>query len=216
MDRRSRCPGDAPPVSDAATLSRFATLHHDGRRLIHGWYERGREERRSGNDAFEPFIYLWIAFNGWAACVTGEDHDPAWVRTLSSDARLRADYDRLLPSEMFGRAAREFATLWPIFRVDELRRLGLNQWRDPTEVREVMIAEFIRGGARQYEPACWAEHGEGRATPVDWPHTLAALYRVRCNLFHGEKSRSSENDRLVVTLAFDVLEGFVTQGRYLK
>src|SRR4051812_19304149 len=132
----SRCLGDAPGMADAARLSRFAILHEDGRRLIEGWYERGRQERRLGADAFEPFIYLWIAFNGWAACVTGEDHDPAWVRALSSDLSLRADYDTLLStSEMFGRAAREFATLWPIFRVDELRRQGLNRWRDPAEDR---------------------------------------------------------------------------------
>jgi hypothetical protein len=45
--------------------------------------------------------------------------------------------------------------------------------------------------------------------PLDWSHTLAALYRVRCNLFHGEKARGSENDRVVVARAHETLLAFL-------
>jgi hypothetical protein len=56
---------------------------------------------------------------------------------------------------------------------------------------------------------------EHEHTPLDWGHTLAALYRVRCNLFHGEKARNSENDRLVVSAAYDTLHAFVDEARLL-
>jgi hypothetical protein len=61
-----------------------------------------------------------------------------------------------------------------------------------------MTQAYLDAGARKCEPQCYLEHD---AVPLDWGHTLAALYRVRCNLFHGEKARSSENDRVVVARA---------------
>jgi hypothetical protein len=41
--------------------------------------------------------------------------------------------------------------------------------------------------------------------PLDWAHAMKALYRVRCNLFHGEKARTSEDDKRIVTAAYNVL-----------
>jgi hypothetical protein len=38
---------------------------------------------------------------------------------------------------------------------------------------------------------------------------LAALYRVRCNLFHREKTRSSDDDRVVVARAHETLLAFL-------
>jgi len=40
---------------------------------------------------------------------------------------------------------------------------------------------------------------------LDWAHTLKAIYRVRCNLFHGEKAIHSEIDQKIVLSAFRVL-----------
>lgn len=69
-----------------------------------------------------------------------------------------------------------------------------------------------------YSPSCWEEHAEQNGDieiPVDWPHTLRAIYTVRCNLFHGDKSRTSENDRNLVYKAFRVLATFLREGNYL-
>ena len=51
--------------------------------------------------------------------------------------------------------------------------------------------------------------------PLDWPHTLEALYRVRCNLFHGEKGLDSEMDALIVSSAFRVLVHFLHDSGYI-
>lgn len=45
--------------------------------------------------------------------------------------------------------------------------------------------------------------------------TLPALYRVRCNLFHGEKARSSESDQTVVGAAYATLLAFVDESSVL-
>ncbi|MDO8691418.1 MAG: hypothetical protein Q7R39_15655, partial [Dehalococcoidia bacterium] len=62
-------------------------------------------------------------------------------------------------------------------------------------------------------PCCSKRHMDGNeAIPLDWPHTLAALYRVRCNLFHGEKALDSENDGQVVAAALRALLGFMPKA----
>lgn len=76
-----------------------------------------------------------------------------------------------------------------------------------------MTQAYLDAGARHFAPRCYLEHDE---VPLDWGHTLAALYRVRCNLFHGEKARSSENDQLVVARAYETLLSFVEDAALLR
>lgn len=147
-----------------------------------------------------------IAFNGWAACVTGEDSDREWQRALTADPDLSASFDGLVGSQTAtASAARRFAELWPIFKVAELRARQIDYWGGH-DSRADMTRTYVGGGARLYEPRCFFEHEH---TPLDWGHTLAALSRVRNNLFHGEKARSSESDGRVVGAAYATLLAFV-------
>ncbi len=185
-------------------FGRYARLHRDGRTLIQGWLERAA--RRHSRDAdFESFIYLWIAFNGWAACVTGKDADREWQRALVADPDLNDRFARLIaePTTRTGEAARRFSALWPIFRVAELRERQIDHWASDQRDRATMTRAYTEAGAHKFEPRCYLAHE--REPPLDWGHTLAALYRVRCNLFHGEKARSSENDQTVVAAAYATL-----------
>jgi hypothetical protein len=194
-------------------FARYHQLHRDGKRLIKGWLHRAKT-RRGHQDDFEPFIYLWIAFNGWAACVTGEDHDPTWQEALIADPHLNHEFDRLVAdSTKTADAARRFAELWPIFRVSKLRESGIDHHSGDHESREAMVRAYLGAGARHFAPRCYLEHDD---VPHDWGHTLDALYRVRCNLFHGEKARASENDRLVVARAHATLLAFVEEAELLR
>src|SRR5712692_3873602 len=68
---------------------RFQMLHPDGRRLITHWFERAWHHRLcEPEDSFEPFIFCWIAFNGWAACCTELDQDRQWLEALSFSAQV--------------------------------------------------------------------------------------------------------------------------------
>ena len=77
-----------------------------------------------------------------------------------------------------------------------------------------MTRAYIEAGAHKFEPRCYLAHEE--QPPLDWGHTLAALYRVRCNLFHGEKARSSENDKTVVAAAYSTLLAFAEEAELLN
>jgi hypothetical protein len=197
-------------------IGRYSMLHPDGRDLIRGWLDHAAvAQGEAGYGSFEAFIYLWIAFNGWASCVTGRDADPEWRNALIADPGLNDAFARLVddPTSRTAEAAARFRALWPVFRVDELRRLGIDYWEGDDRDRGQAMRTYIEAGARQFEPRCYLEHGE--QPQLDWGHTLASLYRVRCNLFHGEKRRSSENDRVVVTAAYETLHAFVTEAALL-
>jgi hypothetical protein len=199
-------------------LERFAALHPDGRRLVDEWYRRAEAGLAAGQqDSFEPFIYLWIAFNAWSACVTREERDTAWRDALISDRSICATFDELVADEQspLSHAATHFRDLWPIYKVEELRRLGVDYWTGADLRRAERGAEYRAAGVEQFEPRCWADHLECNESPLDWPHTLAALYRVRCNLFHGEKARSSVNDQQVVHAAYTTLLSFIRHAGYL-
>jgi hypothetical protein len=188
----------------------YAALHRDGRELIRGWLERAGAQPQT--DSFEAFIYLWIAFNAWASCVTGLDRDDQWQQALSADRELGASFQRLVDDHgtRLSRAARHFQSLWPVFKVEELRRKRISYWRHEDLTRDETARMYYEAGARLFEPRCYFDHGD--EPPLDWPHTLPVMYRVRCNLFHGEKSRGSENDQIMVTAAFEALFAFVTEA----
>ncbi len=192
-------------------FSRYAMLHRDGRALIEGWLKRAQ----AADDEFESFIYLWIAVNGWAACVTESDADREWQRALIAEPTLNDRFRQIAhdPATRTAPAARGFHRLWPIFRVAELRQRGLDYRTHDDRDRDEAKRAYFAGGARQFEPRCYREHDD---VPLDWGHTLVSLYRVRCNLFHGEKARSSESDQAVVSAAFATLLAFVDEGGLMR
>jgi hypothetical protein len=198
-------------------LTQYRSLHHEGRRLVSGWFDRAWHARECrAEESFEPFIFTWFTLNGWAACVTGVDEDRAYLAALMGDRTICEDFTRLLSDSgtPFGSHARAFAQLWPIFEVKELRRLGILHYS--AGHRDTIVNYYLAARARRFAPLCWKRHSDaGEQVPLDWPHTLAALYRVRCNLFHGEKAAHSEIDQQVVSSAFRTLVHFFHAAGYL-
>lgn len=197
---------------------RFRALHSDGRRLIKQWLDRSVSEQSSATGSpFEAFIYLWIAFNGYASCVTEEEQDSEMIRKLGNCQETRDRFERaIVCDEFFRNSVERFSEHWPIFKVHKLRRKHL--MRQSHSTREAQVAAYLEVcGSADYRPDCFSYHRErGEPTPADWPHTLHAIYQVRCNLFHGEKSLTTENDRIVVKQALSVLSRFIELSGLLR
>jgi len=191
--------------SKEVSFELYRTLHEDGRKIIKDWFNRALDNRDCKPDeSFEPFIYLWISFNAWGSCVTKLERDSDIVRALAINEKLNKDFDELRQtSEDFKKSCDEFHKFWPIFKVQALRKEGIVfSGKD----RREMIENYLNAGVKDFEPKCWKVHRDnGQTTPADWAHTLKAIYRVRCNLFHGEKGRHSENDQKIVHLSFKIL-----------
>lgn len=190
----------------AGTVERglFEQLYLDGRALIKSWVMRGLEE----DSAFPGFIYLWLAVNGWGACVADSDRDADWVNAVAADDELGHRFAEATSGDgELSERAGAFASLWPVFESRELRRLGV--WLGPSVDRASRITAYREAGASRCEPACWEQHVG--LVPVDWWHTLKTLYRVRNNLFHGEKAMYLANDREIVEAAYGLLAAACTE-----
>lgn len=186
-------------------LIRHRGLHPEGGRLISSWFAKAWSQRRDEDAIFESFIFAWFSVNAWAACVTEVDRDAEYIRRLQRDAGLRQKFTALLAVDpVFEEAASRFHSMWPVFKAQRIRRSQVQA--DQGLSRAETVRHYFEMGVSEFEPDCWKAHQEaGEAVPLDWAHTLQTLYRVRCNLFHGEKSAHSEMDRAIVRAAFDVL-----------
>ncbi len=194
---------EEPKKVGKLSYSRFDYLHPDGKNLILSWFDRAWEMRNYPNGHFEAFIHAWIAFNGWAACVTGIDTDYKWLNALKLDKAMWELFNKLVSVEDVSRELESFHQLWPIFRAQAIRRRGIHGYELE---RSKLIKHYFDEGIKSFEPQCYKRHlDDNEEIPLDWPHTIAAIYRVRCNLFHGEKARSSESDHIIVSSAFKVL-----------
>src|SRR5689334_1327068 len=103
---------------------RFRLLSPDGRNLILRWFEQARAIKEcQGIACFEAFFCTWLAFNGWAACVTDEDQDAEYIDALKRDIQLCRDFTEFIKDKTspLAKASTEFANLWPIFDVRDLR-----------------------------------------------------------------------------------------------
>lgn len=192
-----------PNNVDKVKLSRFDLLHPDGRNLILSWFDRAWEMRNYPDGHFEAFIHAWISFNGWAACVTGIDTDRKWLNALMLDKTMWVLFNKLASDEDVSKELESFHKLWPIFRAQAIRRRGIHGYGFE---RSKLVERYFDEGIKSFEPQCYKRHlDEKEEVPLDWPHTIAAIYRVRCNLFHGEKARTFESDHTIVSSAFKVL-----------
>jgi len=205
--RRGRTISTALRLEKKVSFDNYVGLHREGKRLICGWFNRAWRNRDcSPENSFEPFIFAWIAFNSWGMCVTGYERDVDIIDALAVNQKLSEDFQELMgDSKEFREAARKFHRLWPIFKVQSIRRKGL-YYHFPNWERGEIIEYYLNHDVKDYEPRCWKYHRErGEEVPLDWAHTLKAIYRVRCNLFHGEKAAHSEMDQKIVSSAFRIL-----------
>ena len=219
--RHRQSPEQMQALAASTNLHRYRDLHPDGRRLIQIWFRRAeRAEHRgaeggSDGESFEGLIFAWIAFNGWASCVTGKDTDKEMIEALSLNAQLCDDFESLLANDpSFKELAEDFRSHWPIFKAQELAERNI--WVAEMRSREERVAEYFMLGATRYSPPCWRRHrNAGEDVPLDWPHTVSAIYQLRCNLFHGHKGTRSPNDRELVRRAFRVLMRFLGSRGYI-
>ena len=181
------------------------------------WVEHSRLALRD-QQHFEALIYSWISFNAWVGRVVVDrdksNRDRFLVASAAMHESLSTRFCRLLRADgRAARAAREFRSLWPVFKARSLSDHGLDSGRGlGYESRTAFRTKcFDQGlGKRDWEPRCFLHHQPKGASsaaydpeyvPLDWTHTLHAIYMVRCSLFHGGKSFRYGGDAEFVKLA---------------
>ncbi|WP_342739909.1 hypothetical protein [Bradyrhizobium sp. B117] len=155
--------------------------------------------------AFMSFVNIWMAFNGWMAAVTERETDADMIRDLSANSRLTHAYAGLMEnSRAFHRLVSDFAAMWPILNVRDVRKkLGRDAfWRLQ---RDELTAACDAANVKR-QPLAWSADD----TP-SWEQLLRTIYQVRCNLFHGEKSPQNQRDRQLVLKSDRILRTFIAE-----
>jgi hypothetical protein len=189
-------------------LNRYFDLPGPGKQLIAGWWSR----QCSGTEPeFEHFLYTWVAFNAWGECVSGLERDRDWVVAVAASASVRPKAEAAMEKPTVRDACSTFRRNWPLFRQRDLKTHGVAHLSEPD--RSERIKRYLEKGVPPAAPECWSKHADG--CPLDWPHLLLTVYRVRNNLFHGTKIVDSEMDRTLVAAATGALRAVVEEARLI-
>ncbi len=213
---KAACPGarrSLRPANERFSIDRRSYAYLiGGKPMIMRWsYRASRGLELHPSEPFEPFIHAYIALNGWAASCSGTDTDQFQVEAMAADLALETKFQAFCQADpKYRRSAEAFRDLWPIFKAAELRK----RWIQPRgrDRSQVVLNYLAEAPPIEHAPSCYqAQKHDTEGYPLDWAHTVDAIYRVRCNLFHGEKGLYNENDRAIVSAAANVLVPFVAR-----
>lgn len=186
--------------------------------FVEPWLTRAlaARERQEAFWAFEAFIFLWVTFNAWLSAAVADrnqtENDRYLVETAGVDPQLCTAFEGLKCAD--GKDVVErFRSLWPVFKVRALMKHRIEPWEEHREARDTYRERCIARGitCREYAPRCFANHQhdpthpDPALVPLDWAHTMSAIYQMRCNLFHGGKSFAHSSDYRLVEMSFDIL-----------
>jgi hypothetical protein len=172
-------------------------------------------------EIFEAFMFLWVTFNGWLGQIVGDrtksELDSYLILAAGWDHDLTTAFQRLAGADAeFAESVQRFRQLWPVFKVRTLQAYDIQPWSGNSGERSQYRTNCFRYRLTQkdFAPSCFKNHQPDQGNPqtfspshvpADWPHTLSAVYKVRCNLFHGGKSFAFSGDTIFVELAFSIL-----------
>lgn len=194
-------------VGDALNFSLFHDPRYGGQGISLSWIERARDSYRYGapHEAFDRFVALWTAFNGWGMCVSLADSDAAMIRALARDREVTAVFDHVVREDRFRSRFRRVAPSFPLPSFSDLIRANPRfDWRghrDSAYWAEIGLATG-RGEKIRMSPPLDPRH-------PNWPDVLGCTYKVRCNLVHGGKIADDDEAAFVGVFA-DLLEEMLT------
>jgi hypothetical protein len=224
MERRIQCNELIWRARNQGDLGRYFaddTFHEDKALIdfMKKWI--GRYIVTKTSNPVEKFIYLWVTFNAWGTLVvpdrTQNHMDTYLIHCIANDSRFQGRFNELLDENRFSQNSKELISYCPIIKVLWMRNKNIRAWDETTESRAEFIQRIHRNDPYDvnrngrpvpaFAPSCsFGEHlDRNEPIPLDWPHTLHAIYQIRCNLFHGGKTYDSKQDRRFVKLAHSIL-----------
>lgn len=147
--------------------------------LIRTWREKSHNE---GNQ-FAPFVFIWFCFNAWLEYLASKkaNTDRRMINELKSKS---ANMDSLVRSYDVAHSSDDFFknSLWHLIHQSNEKPIEDTRGsRPPISIKD----------------------------ENDFENIMEAIYRIRCNLFHGGKDADDTRDQVLVKNAAMVLRQWV-------
>lgn len=133
------------------------------------------------DDDFSKFVFLWFCFNAWLAYESRKGSDRAMVNWLKGDT---AQHSLLKQSY-----DRPFDSGTGVLR---------------SRIEALINYGSIPNSRRRHEKKIRVHSVD------DFSNVVEAIYRVRCNLFHGGKEADNPHDQKLVKICGQILDKWIS------
>lgn len=140
-----------------------------------------RERSHNEGDQFASFVFVWFCFNAWLEYVSNGRTDRAMLEELKSKS---PHMNTLLDAYDDAQSSDQFFQ---------------RSLRDLINKSNKEAIKDVRGNR---QPISIKDE-------TDWENIIEALYRIRCNLFHGGKDANDLRDQVLVQDAAMILRQWV-------
>lgn len=150
--------------------------------LIKAWRQKSHNE----GDQFASFVFIWFCFNAWMEHISDENTDKKMINELAGRKHnmqsLFEAYDAAVSAN------------------DEFLKSGVMALMHMSKEKPI---EDMRKNPRRREPPITIK------SENDFENIVQAIYRIRCNLFHGGKDADDIRDQVLVKNAAMVLRQWI-------
>ena len=158
-----------------ATTSFIMFEHARLNRLIRNWYQRSQGKAVREPDAFDQFAYLWVSFDAWSKTASGALRSREAIEFCKTEKGFVAEHKRLLAKD--AEFAKSVNRLKEMCPIRKIIRRGNSLVGHKVQINDIKV------------------FGE----------VLEAIYTIRNNFFHGDKSPNEKRDLELVELSFQIL-----------
>ena len=163
------------------------------------WYGYGLDEN---NEFVIKFMMHWIAFNWlYNGCGKGPERDRIIGFCLETE-----NYERLSRYNPFDTTEFEVFSEKAVRRVERMQDTQSADSKD--QEQDAKPARRARRGRPNNDDLVYRNLLEATGK-IRVTNLLLAIYRVRCNLFHGSKSLQDERDLQLVYSSAVIMEGYM-------
>jgi len=140
-----------------------------------------RQKSHNEGDQFASFVFIWFCFNAWLEHITNSDTDAGMIKELAEREQ----------------SARGLTEIYDLAIADDI--LLQRSIRDLINKSQEESIKDVRG----------KKNSISIADEDDFKNIVWAIYRIRCNLFHGGKEADDLRDQVLVKDAAMILRQWI-------
>ena len=179
----------------------------NSRKIVKEWYDKSKTSLNS-NKPFDNFIYLWISFNCF---FISEFYDKAYEKRNESIINGNKEEE---PSEsnylsVFCEDPKYIKIYSDLVQKSDSFKSSLESFKNSLQNKEFNMYSGRVADLRPNKRK--RSHAKKFKDITSFKQFIFVTYQIRCNLFHGNKNPSCDNDIKIVQAIFDPFFKLLTE-----